>query len=142
MKRVDSLQHFFNQYDHIDSLKLNFLYDLAAERKTKLDLKYKDGKLYINDAEFHEIDLKNIPSYIKNTFLNELKAKVDKAQKAFQEAKTESEKLRASKIWNESLIEMNEFENELYQISFELSQMMSDPNNTSALLKETIQEFE
>jgi len=82
MKRLDEeLGHYYNQYENIDTVKLNIVMQLQAFGFKKVDFETKDGKLYLNEKEI--MSLENIPMFFNNEQLKKLKLEYQELEKSF-----------------------------------------------------------
>ena len=74
MERLEKgMEHFYNKFDNIDTVKLSMLLEMARNQETKLDIEFKDGKILADKKEVEDISLDNIPQYFKNEALNKLR---------------------------------------------------------------------
>ena len=49
MKRLETgLEHFYNHFESLDTVKLGMLLEMARNEETKLELRLEDGKLFAN----------------------------------------------------------------------------------------------
>ena len=74
MERLEKgLEHFYNKFDNIDTVKLSMLLEMARNQETKIDIEFQDGKVLADKKEVEDISLDNIPQYFKNEALNKLR---------------------------------------------------------------------
>ena len=74
MERLEKgLEHFYNKFDNIDTVKLSMLLEMARNQETKIDIEFQDGKILADKKEVEGISLDNIPQYFKNEALNKLR---------------------------------------------------------------------
>lgn len=65
------LGHYYNEYKHIDSIKLEVVEQLDSLGFKEIVISTKDGKIYLNDEEIVSLD--NIPMFFNNEQLTNLK---------------------------------------------------------------------
>lgn len=70
-KLSGKLGHYYNEYKHIDSIKLEIVEQLDSLGFKEIGINTKDGKIYLNDEEI--ANLENIPMFFNNEQLNKLK---------------------------------------------------------------------
>lgn len=70
-KLGNKLGHYYNEYEHIDSIKLELVEQLESIGLKEFKLVTKDGKVYLNDEKI--VDLDNIPMFFNNEQLTKLK---------------------------------------------------------------------
>lgn len=70
-KLSGKLGHYYNEYKHIDSIKLEIVEQLDSLGFKEIGINTKDGKIYLNDEEI--VNLENIPMFFNNEQLNKLK---------------------------------------------------------------------
>ena len=74
MERLEKgMEHFYNKFDNVDTVKLSMLLEMARNQETKLDIEFKDGKVLADKKEVGDISLDNIPQYFNNEMLNKLR---------------------------------------------------------------------
>ena len=67
----DKLGHYYNEYEHIDSIKLELVEQLESLGLKEFNLVTKDGYVYLNDEKVVSLD--NIPMFFNNEHLTKLK---------------------------------------------------------------------
>ena len=89
MERLEKgLEHFYNKFDNIDTVKLSMLLEMARNQETKLDIEFIDGKVLADKKEVGDISLDNIPQYFKNEALNKLREERLRLEKEYVELRT------------------------------------------------------
>ena len=74
MERLEKgMEHFYNKFESIDTVKLSILIEMARNQEMKLDIEFQDGKIFADKREVEDISLDNIPQYFKNEALNKLR---------------------------------------------------------------------
>ncbi len=66
----DEIKHYYTTYTDIDSVKLKLLLNLATNDRLYQKVEFRDGCVWVNDSEFENIDLGNIPVYKKHGAIN------------------------------------------------------------------------
>ena len=80
--RLDqAIGHYYSQFVHIDSVKLNILLELTNTSKNGDKLEFEDGHATINGTKVLPLD--NIPIYQCNESLQELKAQKNRLEQEF-----------------------------------------------------------
>ena len=58
MERLEKgMEHFYNKFESIDTVKLSMLLEMARNQETKLDIEFKDGKILADKKEVEDISL-------------------------------------------------------------------------------------
>ena len=58
MERLEKgMEHFYNKFESIDTVKLSMLLEMARSQETKLDIEFKDGKILADKKEVEDISL-------------------------------------------------------------------------------------
>ena len=71
MERLDKeLGHYYSQFSHIDSIKLNMLIEITRSKAVNGKLDIKDGKALLNGKEM--LSLENVPIFRNNEELHSL----------------------------------------------------------------------
>ncbi len=70
-KLGNKLGHYYNEYEHIDSIKLELVEQLESLGLKEFNLTTKDGLVYLNDEVV--VNLDNIPMFFNNEHLTKLK---------------------------------------------------------------------
>ena len=84
MKRLETgLEHFYNHFESLDTVKLGMLLEMARNEETKLELRLEDGRLYANEREVESISLSKIPQYFRNEALNRLREEKIKLEEEY-----------------------------------------------------------
>ena len=74
MERLEKgMEHFYNKFESIDTVKLSMLLEMARNQETKLDIEFRDGRIFADKREVEDISLDNIPQYFRNEALNKLR---------------------------------------------------------------------
>lgn len=82
MKRLDEeLGHYYNQYENVDTVKLNIIMQLQALGIKEVKMEIKEGKLYLNKKEI--MTLENIPMIFNNQQLKQLKLEYSMLEKKY-----------------------------------------------------------
>ena len=94
MQMLDSqLNHYYNTYEHIDTLKLDMYLQIKAMRLDEAEAEVKNGKIMLDGEILANCD--NIPMFSKNKELHTLK-------KRFEELSLKAEKLKKTCADDES----------------------------------------
>ena len=131
MKRLETgLEHFYNHFESLDTVKLGMLLEMARNEETKLELRLEDGRLYANEREVESISLSKIPQYFRNEALNRLREEKRKLEEeyirlreAFRENPDDDRILKELHGVNEK---KNEAEEQFHQVERDILKMTSN----------------
>ena len=80
MERLDKeLGHYYSQFSHIDSIKLNMLIEITRSKAVSGKLDIKDGKALLNGKEMLSLD--NVPIFRNNEELQKLREEIGALRK-------------------------------------------------------------
>ena len=90
MKRLDKeLGHYWTQYQHIDSVKLLMLMEMARDADPNSKVTFQDGKAWVNNQPV--LSLENVPLYSKNETVQRAISELNRLNAEFQQASQQSE---------------------------------------------------
>lgn len=73
MERLGTqMDHYYSQFSHLDSIKLNLMLELTQDPSLHSTVKFEDGQAVLDDKEL--LPLENIPIYSKNETVQQLLA--------------------------------------------------------------------
>lgn len=84
MRRLDQeLGHYYSVFDHIDSVKLNMLLELARSSQLDVEVGFQDGQALVEGQEV--LSLANIPVYAKNEDLKRWRMELEEVRTRLSE---------------------------------------------------------
>ncbi len=92
MDRISNkLQHYYNRYEHIDSVKLGFLLQIAELSEDRFEVCFEDNQVLVDNQELMYLD--NIPEIANNPEMHRLKKLLAEATEKYDpDAIEEAEK--------------------------------------------------
>ena len=153
MERLEKeMEHFYNKFESIDTVKLSMLIEMARNQETKVDIESQDGKIFADKREVEDISLDNIPQYFRNEALNKLREERAKLEEEYIELRKASGENPDDDGLFKKLCDVNERKNkadkQLHQIEMDILrmtsnivEMTSDGRPLTARAKKAIESF-
>ncbi len=80
MQRLDKeLGHYYSFFEHLDSIKLNLLLELARDSQKEGEVRFEDGKALLDGKEV--LSLEQVPVYGKNDELQKMREEINALQR-------------------------------------------------------------
>lgn len=98
-KLGNKLGHYYNEYEHIDSIKLELVEQLESLGLKEFNLTTKDGKVYLNDEVV--VNLDNIPMFFNNEHLTKLKEEYKELEDKYWSLKRQLKKESSDELEKE-----------------------------------------
>ncbi len=129
LKHLDEeLGHYYNQYENIDTIKLNIILQLKALNLETGNIEIEEGKILINKQEI--MTLENIPMIFNNKQLISLKEEYNKLEKEYWEYR---EKIKKNPEDDDSFnkfekikIKKTDIQNSIYELEKNIIELESN----------------
>jgi tetratricopeptide (TPR) repeat protein len=149
MARLDKeLEHYYNFYSSLDTVKLTMILELARDKALGIRLLLRDGDLTSNGSQI--MSMKEVPLYANNENLNKLIARRDELQKSFDEISLNSdgsidievERLKISAKLNKANDEIHKIEMDVLSLSSSIVEISSSGKPVTERLKKALRYYE
>ena len=80
-----SLNHFYQTFTHIDTVKLRVLLNLKLQEMDFVSVEFENGKCLVDGRE--ALDMSNVSEFANNTLLKELKSQLEDAEQEYLKLK-------------------------------------------------------
>ena len=112
------LQHYYNAYTHIDTIKLNLLIELCRDSRLKAVMKVEDGKALLNGQMLMAMD--NIPLYNRNETLRKLLKEKEELDQEFVDLAGLGNSPAAVRLRQKNAERREQVANELHELEIEM----------------------
>lgn len=125
MQKLDKeIGHYYNNYDSIDTIKLNLILKLKTLGLSLGKIETKEGKLYMANKEV--MSLENIPIIFNNKDLNKLKEEANKLEEEYWKVNEKSRTNPENNEIKEELEQLIEKNKQIKESIFELEKNIID----------------
>ncbi|MBR4473881.1 MAG: tetratricopeptide repeat protein [Oscillospiraceae bacterium] len=108
------LQHYYNVFTHIDSVKLNLLIELCRDPRLAASLALEDGEAKLNGIAL--LSMANIPLYGNNEVINKLRKEKEELEIEFSDLIDLGQSEKVQRLIRSNTLRRNEIADKLHVI--------------------------